>query len=100
MKSKNIKYQDENYVIRQSRNWVTTQSGSLGEYLSGKIFTPYGIVSVLSGNSSPDSQFTRLDFIIKNRQYIRRYRKRFTKRGLTTLATRFAREIVSKKKPK
>jgi hypothetical protein len=66
----------------------------------GDVVTPLGIVSVdggcVGGHRGVPVHYVTLDFVYGGRhhsRYIERV-EQFTRRGLTTMATRFAREMV------
>lgn len=58
-------------------------------YFEGEVGTVFGFVTVMS-----QADLSRFDFIYKGRLYMRTLKRGLTKRGLATLANRFAKEIV------
>jgi len=60
-------------------------------YLAGCVFTDLGIVMVYS-----EKERSNLVFIFAGRLYDRHIDRGYTKRGLATVAGRFAREIAQK----
>lgn len=64
-------------------------------WTDGEIATPWGFVSVYAQGGENHFYHTRLDFICKGRLYMRNFSgKRYTPRGITTKAMRFAKEIA------
>ena len=67
-----------------------------GGWTEGDILTRDGIVSVYAQGGDGNEKHTRLDFALNGRLYMRHFhRKRYSHRGLVTIAARFAAEIVS-----
>lgn len=62
-------------------------------YLEGCVFTPSGIVNVYSQGGDSEVPSTNLDFVWEGRLYSRRIDKRYSRRGLVTVAHRYAEEI-------
>jgi hypothetical protein len=62
-------------------------------YVEGCVLTPNGIVAVYSQGSEKDVPSTNLDFVWEGRLYSRTIKRRYTQRGLVTVANRFADEI-------
>ena len=72
--------------------------GRIKEHLKGwtygEVVTPNGIVSVYA--QANNFYLTRLDFVFKNRLYIRSFKRRYSHRGIITKANLFTKEIVGK----
>jgi hypothetical protein len=62
-------------------------------YFEGCVFTPNGIVNVYSQGGESETPSTNLDFVWEGRLHSRRIPRRFTRRGLVTVANRYAEEI-------
>ena len=67
-------------------------------YLDGHVLTPHGIVSCYSQGSATDTPHTSLTVVINGRMYTRGFNRRYSTRGMVTLAARFAAEL-SRGKP-
>lgn len=66
-----------------------------GGWTDGDVLTFYGIVAVYTQGDDRYDRHTRLDFVWKGRLHIRNIsNRRYTARGLVTLAKRFAAEIA------
>jgi len=69
-----------------------------GNYLEGSVFTQHGIVYVYSQggvfNGVTDSPHTTLQIVVRGRLYSRDIHRRYTLRGLATIANRFARDLL------
>lgn len=68
-----------------------------GNYLEGCVMTDRGIVYVYSQggtfNGLTDSPHTSMQIVLGGRLYSREIHKRYTRRGLVTVANRFAQEV-------
>lgn len=74
-----------------------SQAGEGDEtYLIGAVFTPQAIVSVYSQGGPNFNHHTRLDFVHRGTMHMRSINRRFTKRGLVTIAKRFVRDVLVK----
>lgn len=81
---------DDCISLRAPFGRISSQSpASGGSWEDGEVLTPYGIVSVYAEGSH-----SRLDFCYGGKLYMRNYPKRLTKRGMTMLAGRMAKEIA------
>lgn len=78
-------------IIRPYARW---NGFGLG-YEIGTMVTPYGNVNIYSQGDDKSIHYTELGFAYEGCQYTRTWRKRFSKRGLAILASRFAKEISS-----
>lgn len=63
-------------------------------YLEGCVITPHGIVAVYSQGSATETPSTNLTFVYGGRVYQRTIPKRYTKRGLVTVANRYAGDVI------
>lgn len=65
-------------------------------YDQGVVVTQFGYVSVYAqgARDSKGTPCTSLHFVWKGREYTRYITKRYTRRGMVTLADRYAREIA------
>jgi hypothetical protein len=73
---------------------IRTKRGEDG-WTEGVVPTRYGFVSVYAQGDARFSPHTRLDFIWAGRWYQRSFHgKRYSHRGLVTIAVRFAQEIA------
>jgi hypothetical protein len=69
------------------------------DYTEGTIVTPHGIVSVYTEVADYDMEInsgTILEFVYRRRYYRRDINRAYSERGLSTVANRFAKEIVNK----
>lgn len=67
-----------------------------GGWTEGEVVTRDGIVSVYAQGGDENDKHTRLDFALNGRLYMRHFQgKRYSHRGLVTIAARFAAEMVS-----
>jgi hypothetical protein len=69
-------------------------------YDQGLVVTQFGYVSVYAqgGGASKGTHHTSLHFMWRGREYTRYIAKRHSKRGIVTLADRFASEIAKGRK--
>lgn len=66
------------------------------KYKAGVVKTPDGIVEVYAQNGDGQKdKLTRLDFVWNGRLHMRTIYQTFSKRGLSIVAGRFAREIAN-----
>lgn len=70
---------------------VTEQGEEPLSYRRGYITTHYGIVAFY--DQPGDNAHTRLEVVVNHRSHSRVIARTFTKRGLMTVAGRFAREV-------
>ena len=82
---------DFSYKVRVDGTGITRREALRGQWFYGPVLTPQGIVMV---SYETYSERLRMDFIHAGRWYIREQRQEITRRGLTTMAARFAREVV------
>jgi hypothetical protein len=76
---------------------IRTKRGEDG-WTEGVVPTRHGFVSVYAQGDAQYSHHTRLDFIWAGRWYQRNFcGKRYSHRGLVTVAVRFAKEIAEAK---
>jgi hypothetical protein len=76
---------------KEHTSWIRDYQG----WTEGSIATEWGIVSVYSQGDDRFSHSTRMDIVHDGRCIARNiYGKRYSKRGLVTLAKRFAKEIT------
>ena len=70
---------------------------STGEssYLEGTVTTPHGIVGCYAQGDLKCYSSSYLDFVFEGFHYTRRFKKRYTARGLHTKAIQFAREVTT-----
>ncbi len=81
---------EDSISCRSSFGRIDTERTTTGEsWDKGTVLTPQGIVSVYAADG-----ITRLDFCHDGRLHMRTYRKRLTKRGMTIVAGRMAKEIA------
>jgi hypothetical protein len=64
------------------------------DWLDGEVITYHGIVSIYAQGDDEFRPSTQLTFVWKGRMHVKSYNKRYTQRGIVTLAKRFANEIV------
>jgi hypothetical protein len=63
-------------------------------YIEGSVLTPHGIVTGYAQGSDTESHHTSLSVIVNGRMYTRSWPKRYSARGIVTLAARFAAEMA------
>ena len=64
-------------------------------WTEGCVFTPHGIVSTYAQGDDTNVAHTRLDFVCAGKLYMRNFSgKRYSPRGIVTIAKRFAKEII------
>jgi hypothetical protein len=86
--------QDWIFKVGNSINRIATHDSSDGgTWNDGTILTEYGMVDCMAQGSSNFTPHSRFDFVHKGKCYSRSYDRRFTKRGLSMIAKRFAKEI-------
>ncbi len=79
------------------RSYGCTENRNDNAWTDGTVVTNHGIVSVYAQGGDESFHYTRLDFAWKGRLYMRNFKnKRYSRRGLVTIATKFAAEIVKK----
>lgn len=85
-------WDDSISVDRGFARWSNPREGY--DYDEGEIATPHGWVTAYA-----ESKHTRLDFLWKGRIYYRNFQnRRYSRRGMVTLAKAFAAEIVRGKR--
>jgi hypothetical protein len=84
-----------NYTMKVLRPWGGISQNKEDGYAEGVVFTPNGIVDVYSQDGDPH---TVLRVVIDGRLHQRNIHKAYTKRGLVTLATRYAAELKEQDK--
>jgi|GEM_PF-2930169 len=64
-------------------------------WTDGCVLTPHGIVYTYAQGDDTNVDHTRLDFVYAGRLYMRNFSgKRYSPRGIVTIAKRFAKEIT------
>jgi len=71
------------------------ESGNTG-WLDGYVFTEHGVVSVYTQGGDSTTKITELRFYNGLDVYVKNFKKRTSKRGLVTLAKRYAKEMAQK----
>ena len=69
-----------------------------GEWSEGEVVLPEGIVSAYMQGDDDHFHHTRLDFVAGGRLHIWSWKKRYSKRGVVTLAKKMVAEITSVEK--
>lgn len=88
-----VKVFDDSMAIGRGFGRVENRNGNA--WTDGEVVTKHGIVSVYAQGDAESHYHTRLDFAWKGRLYMRNFpNKRYSKRGLVTLAVKFAAEIT------
>ena len=64
-------------------------------YLKGTVTTPHGIVGCYAQGDLKCYSSSHLDFVFEGFHYTRRFKKRYTARGLHTKAMQFALEVTT-----
>lgn len=95
---KSTKVFDDIITIHASFSRIDERGEIGARYLIGNVVTKLGIVSVYSQGGDPDRRHTRLDFAYNGKLWIRNIRRRFTQRGLVTLANRWAHFVANNPK--
>ena len=67
-------------------------------YLQGDVVTPYGIVVAYSQGGADEYHSTNLQMVQGGRLYSVSFNRKYTQRGIATLANRFARNIAQRQK--
>lgn len=88
----NYENEDRSCEIRRSYGQVEKIDFRDSFYLKGCVVTPDGIVQVYS--QQDENPYTFLSFALCGRMYSRTFKRFYSARFLTTLATRFIEEIV------
>lgn len=73
-----------------------TKSGET--YTDGSVVTPHGIVLAYSQGDADSFHHTRLDVVKNGTLYMKNIKRRYSKRGLVTLAKRFAATVAANEK--
>ena len=63
-------------------------------YLEGSVITAHGIVYVYSQGGATEVPSTNLQIVWGGRLYSRTMKRRYTQRGLVTVANRYAKEVA------
>jgi len=63
---------------------------------TGYVETEHGIVVVYADTWNDDTSATRLEMVISGRSYDRTWERRFTDKGISRLANKFARDVVAR----
>lgn len=85
---------EADHVSKVSAPWSIIGRDGDGEH-SGAVITPLGIVYVYSADADGgEPGVTTARFVWKGRCHARLWERGFTRRGLATIAARFAREIA------
>lgn len=66
---------------------------SKNDFIEGFVSTPYGLVRVYSQGDENNTYHSSFRFVLNGNEYIRTINRRYKKRGLTSLAGKFAKEI-------
>ena len=93
MKKLKIKYQDDITSVGRGFSRIQDNDSKYGNYITGEVITPECIVSIYSQGDKDSFAHTRLDIVKNGRLIMRSINKRYSKRGLVTLAKKFAKEI-------
>jgi hypothetical protein len=85
---------DDSMALQRPHSRISVGQPPRG-WTDGAVFTCHGIVLVYAQGDDEYTHHTRLDFVWQGRLYMRDFNgKRYSPRGLVTLADRFAAEIV------
>ena len=63
-------------------------------YLVGHVMTEYGTVGIYTQGDDKNFHHTRLDFPHGKTCYVRTFNKRYSERGIVTVAKKFAKEVL------
>ena len=86
------------WSVHNNCNRIATERTASGEtYLNGVVITRHGIVDCYAQGGYEFRKHSRRDFFHKGKVYSRSYQKRFSKIGLSRMASRFAAEIIKQK---
>ncbi len=84
-----------NYSISVGKTGFNSTEERKEGWLDGEVVTPWGFVRCYAQGDDKSSHHTRIDFIFNGVMYSRNFSgKRYTKRGIKTIAFQFAKEIV------
>lgn len=87
------KIRDESYKITHAHGLgLMSHTTARGNWTDGGVVTKFGIVDIYI-----DEERARMDFVCRGRHHIRSVSKAVTKRGIVTMANRFAMQISSGK---
>ena len=76
-------------------NNIRTVEGGESSYLHGAVTTPHGIVDCYAQGGLKVFEYSYLWFVFGGFRHARRFKKRYTARGLHTKAIQFAREVTT-----
>lgn len=88
MKNEPYEYQ---FSVKPHFTRINSMSG--GQWLTGVVFTEHGAVYVYTQGGKSTRPSTTLSLLRGDKVIIRQIPKRYSKRGLVTLAKRFAKEF-------
>lgn len=87
---------DDKMTVGRGFGRLTDNGTKSGEtYTEGYVATPHGIVTAYSQGDADSFHHTRLDVVKDGILYMKNIKRRYSKRGLVTLAKRFAATVAA-----